>query len=310
MSFDTNDKGLTHVSKEVSISRVLDGSDIKILRAIPRFQIPSKISEETKIHWRTVYRRLKRLLKIRLIRKIGKSPAIYELLPRGKHTIVTFLVPSREATIRSHDLKMISDIIRKPKAFEQKLLKSNWVEYHTYTYSGYKNMVGTTLVLFTPHKVQFILEEFYSDDVRINMDRALKEVLGVIRLLEKRYRGLRISQPTELARIISQEHAIQRDPVAVEFKKSSINDGINYTYKSERLKVDASKGVPELETHHKIYAIEDLERIMRFYNTLVSKEVELSDMLKMMEHLMKLSMTNTMNISKLEKVIESLVKNR
>jgi len=67
------------------------------------------------------------------------------------------------------------------------------------------------------------------------------------------------------------------DPLSVGFLKTSMKENVNLTYRSDRLAIDQSKKVPELETVHKVFSKDDLLKICEFYEGLIMTDFKIED---------------------------------
>lgn len=119
--------------------------------------------------------------------------------------------------------------------------------------------------MFTPNTVQHFLPEFYASSSLEALDSAIKLVWKVKEYLEREYEDLVLGKPEEVALLNRQHLTIQHDPLALEYFKHNQKHDKKLRYESDRLHIDASKGVPELETVNKVYASEDLFKITEFY---------------------------------------------
>lgn len=184
---------------------------------------------------------------------------------KGKKAVFHFLGVSEKEKqqIRLHNFSVIMKILRLPTQLEKKLLNHNWIEYNPKNWRAYKKKIEGLYVLWTPKTVQIPAIEVYANTISQAYSEALQRVLLIKQHLEEDYKGLLLGQPEELAYIASQHVAKLYDPLAVSAKLAG------YKYKSNRLHIDESKGIPELETVHKIYAKDDMYKITEMYEDII-----------------------------------------
>jgi hypothetical protein len=152
------------------------------------------------------------------------------------------------------------------------LLEANWVEYSPKNWKGFRGHVVDCKVLFTPNTVQFFPADVFSkvkDDV---YGTVLKRVEDAKKALEISHPGLVLGTPELVFRLEKQHLAVQYDPLSLLFRKA------NMRAKSDRLEIDASHGVPELETVGKQYAGEDLLKLFEMYDDVIKRGVSLGGM--------------------------------
>jgi hypothetical protein len=233
-----------------------------------------------------------------LIRQIGGTPTFYELTSSGKSYVCGFLVEGKEGneksplfgtsvstgkiTHRLHGPLTFSARIRfkggeqMTSELQQLLVKDNFMACYPANQIWYKKRYFRVLVMFTPSTVQFFMPEFYGDEHEVYSE-AMELLWNVISYLEDIFPGLHIGQPKQVARIIRQEFARLNDALAIEYDRTGQELEKKILYISDRLKIDKSKGIPELETHHKIFAKEDLGRITKLYEDVVRGDFDLKD---------------------------------
>jgi antitoxin component HigA of HigAB toxin-antitoxin module len=231
----------------------------------------------------TISRHTKHLRQLKLI----KQSKMFNLRPftltnKGKETISIFLAmgeaPSLEFPVRGHAFGFVSKVVRCPEGFGTKLRDGGWVEYYPRNRVAYKNRVMGCLVVFNPRSVQFIPDEVYGPNQDACFDEAFRLVVRVKECLEDNY-GLVLGQPKEVTRIYSQHYAKLFDPLAMEYFKTSLEEGLKVTYRSDRLHIDFSKGFPETEAVHRVYSKDDLRKITDLYETIVRQDFNLDDFL-------------------------------
>jgi len=264
-----------------SLSRL----DFEILIAIARGsntnkQLNEKLKERKgkNVPKATISRHTTKLKKLGLItQKKIYNLRPFELTENAKVAISIFLtegVGGVEQVVRGHGFGFVCEILRRPRGLEERLKVGGWSEFYPKNRAGYKRELWGCTVVFNPRSVQFIPQEVYSASQDGAFDVAYRLVLQVQDFLQKEYQGLVLGPVTV---IYNQQYARMFDPLAVEFLKTSMKENVNLTYRSDRLAIDQSKKVPELETIHKVFSKDDLRKICEFYEGLIRTDFKIED---------------------------------
>jgi len=172
--------------------------------------------------------------------------------------------------IRSHSYLFTITILKAPvNYFEMLDRDGNWLERHEGMknwpwYRGVKRLYNIdSIIRFYPNKITVRILEIYGPNAFVNdscADLLITEILGEMedkynltlgekRLLEKWDSGK--------AHIKSTHHALPFHPVALIAMEK------NYSTKTDRFEIDASPGVGELESIHKNFSTEDIDRYIQ-----------------------------------------------
>jgi hypothetical protein len=124
---------------------------------------------------------------------------------------------------------------------------------------GFRLQFKDCIILFySPKKVCFYLPGIYADSIpEIYAEAYERYIQPLINYLEQMFPGLKVNQ-YEIATLTLNHVALQNHALAEAFKQ------FNVRYSSDRLEVDHSHGVAELETVHKKYAVEDMDKILTY----------------------------------------------
>jgi hypothetical protein len=228
-----------------------------------------------------------------LIRRIDGNPTFYELTSSGKNYVCGFLVEGNEGNEKS--IRQMTHRLHGPLTFsarirfkggeqmtselQQLLEKDNFIACYPANQIWYKKRLFRVLVMFTPSTVQLFMPEIYGDEHEVYSE-AMELLWNVISYLEDIFPGLHIGTPKQVARIIRQEFAKLNDALAIEYDRTGQSLGKKILYMSDRMKIDKSKGIPELETCHKVFAKEDLGKITKLYEDVVRGDFDLKDFSK------------------------------
>jgi len=148
------------------------------------------------------------------------------------------------------------------------------MEFYPKNWTGFKKSLWGCSVVFNPSSVQFIPQEVYTASSEAAFDEAFRLVRKVQDYLSENYVGLVLAPLTV---VYSQHYARLLDPLAIEFQKTSKKENVNLSYRGDRIAVDCSRSLPELETLHKVFAKDDLVKIAEFYEDLVKTGFRIGD---------------------------------
>jgi len=226
----------------------------------------------------TISRHTTKLVNLGLItRKKIYNLRPFELTEKAKVAISIFLTRGEEVEwnlVRGHAFGFVCKILRKPRDLEERLKKKGWAEFHPRNWNGYTKPLWGCTVVFSPSSVQFVPQEVYAASGEAAFDEVFRLVQEVQTYLMEEYPGLVLSP---LTFVYNQSYARVFDPLALEFMRTSAKEGVNVTYRSDRVAIDASKGLPELETVHKVFSKDDLRLIAEFYEGLVRHSFRIED---------------------------------
>jgi len=166
--------------------------------------------------------------------------------------------------IRAHDLSFKTEIVRSSSSFKELAKASSWVCYPMKHWTKYvKHYDDGVKVHITTKSVLFWIPDLIGSNPNTVFNQALEIVFHYKKMIEGDL-DIVLGTPEVNFEVRSNHLALQFD----EFAKLCAEKGI--TFKSDRLIVDHSGGVPELEAVNKRSARDDLESIWDFYNHLVS----------------------------------------
>jgi len=285
MESNLNDNEITTTAATKDATS-LDKLDIRILLIIDLYSTNKEICRKLKEPKWKISRRMTKLCRIGLLKKTGR---FFGRKLKGTIACCNFLTlyEKNELIIRTHNMRFKSKIVRAPEQLQEKLLKSNWVEHFPNNWTGYRKRIFNCYVLFTPKNVQYILPEIYARTSEQAIDSAVKLVLNIKESLEDEFKGFVLGKPEEVTTLMNQHYANQFDPLALEHWKYKQTNNVTLTYKSDRLNIDFSKGVPELETVHKVHAKDDINKITKFYEDMIRTDFDLNDFLEVQKYQLK-----------------------
>lgn len=214
-----------------------------------------------------------------LVRKIGSRPVFYELTQKGKNLCCgsPILGNVRNLPHRLHGpLTFISRILRKPQNLKQRLEDRSFIPYEPVGGTCYRKRLFNVMIIVTPSTVRFYMPEIYGDEHEVYSD-ALDLLFQVIGHLEESMPGLRLGNPECTAEISRQEVAKMGDPLAMEYESTGQAMGKRIIYRSDRLAIDKSKGIPELELVHRAHAQDDLRKITGLYEDVIRSDFDLKE---------------------------------
>ena len=264
--------GFSRLDFEILIAIAMDANTNKQLHEKLRKRKRKNVPKST------ISRHTTKLKKLGLIsQKKTYNIRPFELTEKAKVAISIFLTRGAEeveTVVRGHAFGFKCEILRKPRDLEERLRGGGWGEFYPKNRVGYKKELWGCTVIFNPRSVQFIPQEVYGASPDACFDVAYRLVLQVQDFLQKEYHGLVLGPITV---IYNQQYAHMFDPLAVQFLKTSMEENVNLTYRSNRLAIDLSKKVPELETIHKVFSKDDLRKICQFYEGLIRTDFKIEN---------------------------------
>jgi len=286
-----------------SLNKPLNSTMLQVLLAIAQgYHTNKEISQHLGISKSLTAYHLKGLTERGLVKRTVRDViVIYELTESGKsYCSNLFALPSKDSPsrIRAHDLFFVVDILKKPRSFERRLKQNNWIAFYPANYRAWRKKIAKANLVFKPRVLEIYLADIYAPTPQKATAEAIKLVLEIIEELEEEYPGLRLGRPTEVARLVKQHYAIEYDPLAILFHTQG------RSYRSERIHIDHSKGIPELEVVHNLHAGEDICKIVRFYEEII-REGDFS--LKDLKELQLMAIQNQIEIQNTLKVIISVI---
>ena len=220
--------------------------------------------EENLLYQKDFAQQLKRPLttinyNIQQLKKKGIFTDLNNLTPDGKlvlRKLKGYLNNTKK--IRGHKL-FGKFILREPyrdfESIKNKYLRISKSPKHR----GFKLEFKDCVVLFySPQKICFYLPEVFGDSIEEIYAEAYEQYINPLKnYLEQMFNSLKINE-YEIASVTINHLALQNNSLAEIFKE------FNVQYKSDRLEVDHSHGVAELETVHKKHSVRDLDMILDY----------------------------------------------
>ena len=201
----------------------------------------------------------KRVARYGLIhREYRTSHVVWSLTADGQRVLLDYRrgMPHATSTIfRWEHLFFKSEWRVKPRGLEERLTQEGFVFAPRHNYGGWEWKEESVTVFVTSKSVWFLVRPVVADTIAEALNKGLA-IVGRARADFEAKFGCRLGYPERVSVLKRQELAMIGGMTEF-FPKGFFKQG-------ERLKIDASTGVPELETVHKAFAIEDMERIYTF----------------------------------------------
>ena len=244
--------------------------DIKVLKELFKCEYgfnQQKLSESIIMSIGAVCKTLSKLNSFGLVYCISYPIKIYRLVPERKKEIEILLTEydfgkNEELIIDAHNFVYESEVKELPEIFLKKLVKEDsWIEFIPLNWKAYKMSYLDGSVKF--HKTKkgckvFFYFRTFSKDPNIADMINTQKFLDKKRLLENKYRGLKIGKFGLVAKCSWQEVAILRDPIAVK----AIKLGIKHPKIEDSHKIGGEweeKGFDAVEKIRKILSMRDKE---------------------------------------------------
>ncbi len=221
-------------------------------------------SEETLLYQKDIATQLKRPLStinynISVLRERGLWTKLNFLTPDGK-TLFLKLKGYFEDTrkFRAHKIFGRFNLASEYKDFDS--VRNKYLQIsRSPKHSGFRINYNDCVVLFySPTKICFYLPDVYGDSIEEIYAVAYEEYVKPLKdYLEKTFDNLKIDRH-EICSVTLNHLAFRYHQLAKIFKE------FNVQYASDRIEVDHSHGVPELETVHKETAVQDMDKILEY----------------------------------------------
>jgi hypothetical protein len=222
------------------------------------------ISEEILLSQTDISKELNRPLQsinynIRELKKRNILDGLNFLTSKGK---VVFLKMEGDLNntkrLRAHKI-FGTFILKEPYADFEKVRNKYLKISNSPTHKGFRLEFRNCITLFyTPTKILFYLPDIYIDEIPEVYVAAYEEYIAPLQgYLEELFPGIKISN-YDLATITINHLAYMKHPLAECFNQFKVR------YVSNRIEIDCSHNIPELETVHKKHSVEDMDKILEY----------------------------------------------
>ena len=279
---------------------------IEILKHINLGKTLRHTASEIGISHPAVLKHLKKMITLGLLNRVSRSSGVIysltlagrELLSQaGNHEVTT---PEESLTggsdrlpppekipdqIRLHRLQVKFDLlnpIKDPSIISYKdhpskiVPLTHWMK-NIIEFEDFTAIISTkSLIISGVQRYIKISENLESKEASIlsAIVPLAEQIEEKVRRSQPKFKLKRLAQGVLQGRILSREYAYEHHPIAEKVKKMEIKDSEDG---KPRIIVDQSKGFPELETVHKEYAAEDMNKIKN--NTLFMARYDLEDVI-------------------------------
>jgi predicted transcriptional regulator len=255
--------------------------DLELLQKItPECCRNKSLMEELGIAASTVSNRVSSLVRAGLVVRDGH---LYYVTSLGKQIVSSM---SRESVspgkqnidLHSHAYQLKMAIRFAPPSLEKRLTHANWVAFYPEGYVAYKRRLFGAMVIFYPKSVVIHLSSIWASSPRQADALALEQAEKIRRHLENKYssnyQGLRLGTPTKVFEFCNRHHAIKNHRHAQRLLANG------KSYRSDRIAVDASGGIPEEETIHPVHATEDGEILIHNDEVMIRNNLKLNELIE------------------------------
>jgi len=233
------------------------------------------LSQDSDISYKALNKRFNRLVRAGYVDK-NKYPLSkeFELSEAGKRFLLNNRGLGEKISCRTHDLLFKAKIIHRPECtfkngFEVNTCIKNW-RYPQY-YTTLKNGIH---IQISDESVTVRIKEINDFDSDVAIMAALEKVVEILADLMTKYKPLQLGYPERVVDIITQHHAINNKQIREFIQEFQIK------YKDDRIQVDCSKGVPEIEFIHPVHAQGDFRKVIDFLRLLAENKLDLDGLLK------------------------------
>jgi len=200
----------------------------------------------------TISYAVKRLRKKELLTKTNF------LTPDGK-VVFQKLKDYHHSTKRLRAHKILGKFNLKEDYKDFGVVRDKYLQITNSQYRGFRIEFKDCVILFySPRRIVFYLPDVFGDDIaELYAEAYEKYILPLKSYLEQMFSGLRIDE-YEICSVTICHLAFQNHPLAQLFKD------FNVQYSSDRLEVDHSHGVAELETVNREHSVQDMDKILDY----------------------------------------------
>jgi len=197
--------------------------------------------------------------------------AVKQLRKKGLLTDMNFLTPDGRAvfqklkghlnnTKRLRGHKIFGEFVLAEAYAGFGMVRDKYVKIsNSPKHRGFRVEFKDCVVLFySPLKIVFYLPDVFGDDIaEIYVEAYEKFILPLKSYLEQMFEGLKINE-YEVCSVTINHLALQRHPLAEVFEQFGVR------YASDRIEVDHSNGIAELETVSKEHSVQDMDKILDY----------------------------------------------
>ena len=239
------------------------------LKLIPTGLNQTQIAKQLNIGKSAVSKMFKRFKQKGIIKKEVRSARnFWEVSYPGKLLlgvpVESFLSPE---SYRFHNLQVVIPIIQQTEDFKDVLLNNSYELTKRRNYKGYQRRFNHGLVFFGKN-VLYYPNEIWANSPDDCLNKLVKQAQEVRIYLEATFNGLRLGYPDERGafKLVNQHMALLGGPADAFAQGTPPATG-------ERCLIDSSKGTPEIEAHHPLYAKDDMERLVKFFDKVVTEDI-------------------------------------
>jgi len=222
--------------------------------------------------------------------------------------------PEEKMQIRVHRLQVKYDLVEPMKDptiihFSDHPSKIVPLEHWTKNiieFEDYSIIISTRSMIITGIQRELDIEESVESQYATLLEKIspiAEEAEARIRRVNSHFRLKRLDRGILSGKILSTELAYEHHPIAQKSGPMIINDQED---KKPRVIVDQSKGFPELETVHKLHAVDDMELLRRNTETLI--RYDLNDVVRGMVEQAKLDASVQDKLSQITEILVSVTK--
>jgi len=224
------------------------------------------------------------------------------------------LPPPEKLQIRVHRLQVKYDLVEPMKDpavihfsdHPSKIVPLEHWSKNIIEFEDYSIIISTRSMIITGIQRELDIEESVESQYATLLEKIspiAEEAEARIRRVNSHFRLKRLDRGILSGKILSTELAYEHHPIAQKSGPMIINDQED---KKPRVIVDQSKGFPELETVHKLHAVDDMELLRRNTETLI--RYDLNDVVRGMVEQAKLDASVQDKLSQITEILMNVTK--
>lgn len=168
-----------------------------------------------------------------------------------------------EKRLRAHNIQVKLNIVKCPYNFpncyldKQNLTTTLYKPFTNGRYTGLKTeLLNCSVMFYSPKKIVCVVSDIYTDSDEEISATVQEFISQLIEAIELEFNGIKVDS-YEVAKIQSMHIAVTNSIIA---KSILVKRGISYN--SDKLAVDNSHGIPELEATDPTTALQDIESLL------------------------------------------------
>jgi len=255
--------------EQKSRTSTMHKGDLRLLLALRKdLNGITVLSKELSKSKSTVHGMLKKLIKQGVVKK---RDSLYYLTKSGQMACSDLgRLPSNNPIVfRLHKYTFSASFLKKSKGLEELLaIDKRFCRHYQFDRVQFHTKKDSVTVNFYPNSISFVLPPIFSPDLNVAEGNAVNLANFVVDLIESEFCGAKVGTPKVSSHVDDNHIAVVNHPLALEFDKFRKKYGETYSFKGDKIEIDFSPDLPELEFVDKLNAKQDCYKLARVFNNL------------------------------------------